>query len=99
MKIAHNVFNTFLYTGLVDFEGQAVDVSNLNFKSQVRDESGELVADLTVSKMQGNQIQISHDSSSWPVNQVLKWDIAIEQNNERISSEIVWIDTKQGATQ
>ena len=99
MKIRHNVSQRFIWIGEFDFEGQPVDLSNLAFRSQVRTDCDDLIADLSVQNIENTQISIIHNSSNWPIDQVLKWDIEVKQGDENLITETVWIDTYQGATQ
>lgn len=99
MKIRHNVSQRFIWIGEFDFEGHPVDLSNLAFRSQVRTDCDDLIADLSVQNIENTQISIIHNSSNWPIDQVLKWDIEVKQGDENLITETVWIDTYQGATQ
>lgn len=101
MKIKHNRHDTFFWVGeiITQVDGQAVDLSDYDISSQIRDKQGSLIATLTVHKddPQPSSIRIQENSSGWAVGDMV-WDIRLIKESIAVSTEQVQLTIYDGAT-
>lgn len=101
MRYTHNRNTTFYWSGDIvnQKDGLAVDLSQYDIKSQVRSRTGELIADLALTKNQPQTgyITIQADSKHWQKGDA-DWDITLTKDGVTVATETVNLKIIDGGT-
>ena len=94
--------DTFALTAALKDEAQqplTIDVANL--KSQVRDGSGVMVAELiiTTTETVGTYLLVAESTTAWPANTTIYMDIQLNIDGQIRSSETIEISVIKDVTQ
>ena len=101
MRYTHNRNTTFYWSGDIvnQKDGLVVDLSQYVIKSQIRTRTGELIADLALTKNQPQTgyITIQADSTKWQKGDA-DWDITLTKDGVTVATETVNLKIIDGGT-